>query len=78
MTIVNQLPTGQWILAHEYPGGYTLGLAQYPVYYHIADSPLDFITDPGRPIIASGFQPSSSPYVVIGSGRNANGTIIVR
>ncbi|KAK5169359.1 uncharacterized protein LTR77_005334 [Saxophila tyrrhenica] len=77
MTIITQLPDTTWILVHEYPGGYTLGLANYPVFYHIAPTPLDFITDPGRPIIANGFQPSSSPYVVWSSCGGPNGTIVV-
>jgi hypothetical protein len=62
---------------NEYPGGYTLGLANYPVYYHIAASPLDFISDPGRPINAGGFEPSSSPYVVWSPCGGPNGTIVV-
>ncbi len=77
MTIITQMGNGQWILVHEYPGGYTLGLAQYPVWYHIADSPLDFISDFGRPIIANGFQPSSSPYVVWSPIGGVNGTLVV-
>ena len=77
MTIITALPDGNWMLVHEYPGGYTLGLANYPVWYHIAASPLEFITDPGRPIIANGFQPSSSPYVVFSPLGGVNGTIVV-
>lgn len=40
-------------------------------------SPLNFISDPGRPINANGFEPSSSPYVVWSSCGGPNGTIVV-
>lgn len=77
MTVIAHLPDDTWILVHEYPGGYSMGLAQYPVFYHIAKTPLDFITDPGRPITANGYQPSASPYVVWSSVGGVNGTIVV-
>lgn len=40
-------------------------------------SPLNFISDPGQPINANGFEPSSSPYVVWSSCGGPNGTIVV-
>lgn len=79
MTVIAHLPDGNWIFVHEYPGGYSLGLAKYPVHYHIASSPLEFYTDDpmGKPIIGEGFQPSSSPYVVWSPLGGPNGTIVV-
>jgi len=77
MTIVTHLPDDTWMLVNEYPGGQSWGEGRYPVYYHIANSPLEFITDPGKPILANGYQPSSSPYVVWSSVGGPNGTIVV-
>lgn len=79
MTVIASIPGGNWVFVHEYPGGYSMGLANYPVFYHIAKSPLEFYNDDaaGKPIIANGFQPSASPYVVWSPVGGVNGTIVV-
>lgn len=79
MTVITELPNGKWMFVHEYPGGYSLGLARYPVFYHIANSPVTFYEDDphGTPLIAQGFQPSSSPFVVWSPQGGDNGTIVV-
>lgn len=79
MTAITQLPNGNRILFHEYLGGYSLALVQHPVFYHIADMPLTFDQDGphGTPLIAEGFQTSSSPFVVWSPVLGDNGTIVI-
>lgn len=85
MTIVTYVPpVKKWILVHEFPGGFSAdGVAQYPVHYRMADSPLEFATAEANPIVvteprSNNTQPSSSPYVVwTPVGDETYGTIVV-
>ncbi|KAH8805337.1 glycoside hydrolase family 93 protein [Xylogone sp. PMI_703] len=81
MTIVTYIPpVKKWILVHEFPGGLSLGNAEYPVHYRMADSPLEFDSGEANPIVPRGNitqQPSSSPYVVWTPVGGEYGTIIV-
>jgi len=80
MTTVAQLPNGSFIMTYEYGGGPHLSGTDYefPVYYRINASPLDFNDSPGLPLIATdGTQPTSSPYVTWSPIGGPNGTIIV-
>ena len=49
----------------------------YPVYYVMADSPLDFRKNKGRPIVINGVAPNASPYVVWTPVGGPLGTIVV-
>ena len=83
MTIVAYVPTvDQWFLVHENPGGLSVGgLAGYPVYYRMADSPLDFRFGQGTPIVPMNTnfsqQPSSSPYIAWTPVGSSYGTMFV-
>ncbi|KAH8799163.1 Sialidase, partial [Xylogone sp. PMI_703] len=81
MTIVTYIPpVKKWILVHEFPGGISLGGAQYPIHYRMADSPLEFDTGEANPVVPQNNitqQPSSSPYVVWTPVGGEYGTIIV-
>ncbi|CZT13640.1 related to BNR/Asp-box repeat domain protein [Rhynchosporium agropyri] len=82
MTIVAYIPpTDEWILVYEYPVGNSSGFGvDYPVYYVIAKSPLEFGKSVGRPIIVNGNStrsPNAGPYVVWSPLGGPNGTIIV-
>ncbi|KAJ3122340.1 hypothetical protein HK098_002928 [Nowakowskiella sp. JEL0407] len=77
MTVVAELPNKKWILVHEFPFSGKTETVEYPVYYRIADSPLEFDKAKGIPIIVNGTQPNASPYVVWTSAGGKDGTIIV-
>ncbi|KAI1338646.1 Sialidase [Xylariaceae sp. FL0016] len=79
MTVITYLPPiDSWILVHEFPSSANITGAEYPVYYRIAKSPLEFDSVQGTPILSrEGVQPSSSPYVTWSSVGGPNGTIIV-
>ncbi|CZT12883.1 hypothetical protein WAI453_012468 [Rhynchosporium graminicola] len=80
MTVVAYIPPlDQWILVHELPIGNSSSYGvNYPVYYVMAKSPLEFGKSVGRPIVLNGTSaPNASPYVVWSSLGGPNGTIIV-
>ncbi|CZS97094.1 related to BNR/Asp-box repeat domain protein [Rhynchosporium agropyri] len=80
MTVVAYIPPlDQWILVHELPIGNSSSYGvNYPVYYVMAKSPLEFGKSIGRPIVLNGTSaPNASPYVVWSSLGGPNGTIIV-
>ncbi len=80
MTVITWIPPiGKWILVHEFPMGNSSSHgAHYPVYYRLADSPLDFRLSEGLPIVVNNITaPNASPYVVWSSVGGPNGTIIV-
>jgi len=79
MTVVDYIPTiKKWILVHENPRGNQSSYgANYPVFYVMADSPLDFRLSEGRPILIGDKAPNASPYVVWTPFGGPNGTIIV-
>ncbi|KAH6841318.1 hypothetical protein B0T12DRAFT_517810 [Alternaria alternata] len=67
MTVVAFIPPlNQWILVHELPIGNSSSYgSNYPVYYVMADSPLNFRNSVGRPIVINNSTvPNASPYVV--------------
>lgn len=79
MTVVAYIPPiEKWILVHENPhGNQSSHGANYPVYYVMADSPLDFRLSQGQPIVINDKAPNASPYVVWTPFGGPNGTIIV-
>jgi len=80
MTVVAYIPPlKQWILVHELPIGNSSSYGvNYPVYYVMADSPLEFGKSVGRPIIINNSSaPNASPYVVWSPLGGPNGTIVV-
>ncbi|KAH7033664.1 Sialidase [Microdochium trichocladiopsis] len=80
MTVVAYIkPTKKWILVHEFPVGNSSSHgSHYPVYYRLADSPLDFRHSEGLPIVIDGsFAPNASPYVVWSPLGGPFGTIVV-
>ncbi|KAK3372307.1 Sialidase [Podospora didyma] len=81
MTVVAWIPPiSKWILVHEFPRGNSSSYGvNYPVYYRLADSPLDFRLSEGLPIVINNnTAPNASPYVVWSpSGGTPNGTIVV-
>lgn len=79
MTTITQLPNKKYMMTYEYGGGPTSGTGyQFPVYYRINDSPLDFAKSIGYPIISSdGIQPNGSPTITFSPAGGPNGTIIV-
>ncbi|KAL2066063.1 hypothetical protein VTL71DRAFT_2134 [Oculimacula yallundae] len=80
MTVVAYIPPlDQWILVHELPIGNSSSYGvNYPVYYVMAKSPLEFGKSVGRPIVINGTSaPNASPYVVWSSLGGPNGTIVV-
>ncbi|KAF1944298.1 neuraminidase [Clathrospora elynae] len=80
MTVVAFIPPlKQWILVHELPiGNSSSHGVNYPVYYVMAPSPLDFGKSVGRPIIINNTTaPNASPYVVWSPLGGPNGTIVV-
>jgi len=67
MTVVAYIPpVKKWILVHELPiGNSSSHGVNYPVYYVMADSPLEFAKEKGRPIVINNTTaPNASPYVV--------------
>ncbi|KAL5376270.1 hypothetical protein DPSP01_010620 [Paraphaeosphaeria sporulosa] len=80
MTVVTYIPPlDKWILVHELPiGNSSSHGVNYPVYYVMADSPLEFGKEKGRPIVINNTTaPNASPYVVWSPIGGPNGTIIV-
>lgn len=80
MTVVAYIPpVNKWILVYERPiGNSSSHGVNYPVYYVMADSPLDFRLNEGLPIVIDDkIAPNASPYVVWSPVGGANGTIIV-
>ncbi|EMD97619.1 glycoside hydrolase family 93 protein, partial [Bipolaris maydis C5] len=80
MTVVDYIPPlKKWILVHELPIGNSSSYgSNYPVYYVMADSPLDFRKSVGRPIVINNSTvPNASPYVVWSPIGGPQGTIIV-
>ena len=80
MTTVAHLPDGRYMMTYEYGGGpgYPDGEYEFPVYYRIADSPLEFGGATGYPVIAPGtVQPTSSPYVTWTPAGGVNGSVLV-
>jgi hypothetical protein len=80
MTVIAYIPPiAKWILVHEFPVGNSSSYGvNYPVYYRLADSPLDFRHAEGHPIIINNTTaPNASPYVVWTPFGGSNGTIIV-
>lgn len=80
MTVVDYIPPlKKWILVHELPIGNSSSYgSNYPVYYVMADSPLDFRKSVGRPIVINNSTvPNASPYVVWSPVGGPLGTIVV-
>jgi hypothetical protein len=80
MTVVAYIPPlKQWILVHELPiGNSSSHGVNYPVYYVMAESPLEFGKSVGRPIVINNLTaPNASPYVVWSPLGGPNGTIVV-
>lgn len=80
MTTVTQLPNGNYMMTYEFGGGPHNGGTDYefPVYYRISESPLEFNNAVGYPVIANdGTQPMSSPYITWAPTGGPNGTIVV-
>ncbi|KAF2014678.1 glycoside hydrolase family 93 protein [Aaosphaeria arxii CBS 175.79] len=80
MTVVEYIPPlRKWILVHELPiGNSSSHGVNYPVYYVMADSPLEFAKEQGRPIVINNVTaPNASPYVAWSSLGGPNGTIVV-
>jgi hypothetical protein len=80
MTVVAFIPPlKKWILVHELPVGNSSSYGvNYPVYYVMADSPLEFGKEKGRPIVINNSTvPNASPYVVWSPLGGPNGTIVV-
>ena len=80
MTVIAHIPPiDKWILVHELPVGNSSSHgSNYPVYYVMADNPLDFRLSKGRPIVVDDrIVPNASPYVVWSPHGGPNGTIVV-
>jgi hypothetical protein len=79
MTTVTQMSNGKWLMTFEYGGGPAPSdESWFPVYYKIADSPLEFESATPMEIIASdGNWPWSTPTVTYSTVGGKNGTIIV-
>ena len=80
MTVIAWIPpVKKWILVFERPiGNSSSHGSHYPVYYVMADSPLDFRFSEPQPIVLDGDHvPNASPYVVWSSSGGPNGTIVV-
>jgi hypothetical protein len=80
MTTVTELPNGKYMMTYEFGGGPTVvGTAyEFPVYYRISDSPLEFNSAVGYPVVTDqGVQPTSSPYITWSPVGGPNGTILV-
>ncbi|KFY24411.1 hypothetical protein V493_05250 [Pseudogymnoascus sp. VKM F-4281 (FW-2241)] len=80
MTSIAHIPTvDKWIFTYEFPehaGGINWFGNQYPIYYKIANNPLDFRYADGFPLIAGDSTGNGSPYVVWSSVGGGNGTLI--
>jgi len=80
MTVVAYIPPiDQWILVFERPiGNSSSHGVNYPVFYVLAKSPLDFrLTEPLPIVINDKIAPNASPYVVWSPVGGPNGTIVV-
>jgi hypothetical protein len=80
MTVIAHIPPiDKWVLVHELPVGNSSSHgSNYPVYYVMADNPLDFRLSKGRPIVVDDkIVPNASPYVVWSPYGGPNGTIVV-
>lgn len=80
MTVIAYIPPlKKYIFVHEFPRGDSSSHgSHYPVYYRLADSPLEFDSAEGIGIeINNEFAPNASPYVVWSPVGGPNGTIIV-
>jgi len=80
MTVVAWIPPiKQWILVYEFPiGNSSSHGVNYPVYYRLASSPLEFRYSEGLPIVINNTTaPNASPYVVWSPVGGPNGTIVV-
>ncbi|KAI8633304.1 glycoside hydrolase family 93 protein [Xylariaceae sp. FL1651] len=80
MTVISYIPPiNKWMLVHERPIGNSSSYGQnYPVYYVIADNPLDFGKNVDQPIVVNNKSvPNASPYVVWSPIGGPNGTIVV-
>lgn len=80
MTTVTHLPNGKYMMTYEFGGGPDWGNVtdyEFPVYYRINDSPLNFNESVGYPVVANGVHPTSSPYVTWSSVGGPNGSILV-
>ncbi|GAB0134179.1 hypothetical protein EsDP_00002561 [Epichloe bromicola] len=84
MATVAALPGGKWIMTFEYGGGSNPHPEPargdgwwFPVYYRVADSPLEFASAPDQLLNVHRTVPTSSPYVAWSPAGGANGTIVV-
>ncbi|KAK2784590.1 hypothetical protein FQN53_008417 [Emmonsiellopsis sp. PD_33] len=80
MTVVTYIPPiEKWIVVHELPVGNSSSHGvNYPVYYRLADSPLDFRHSEGIPIVIDdSIAPNASPYVTWSPVGGKYGTIVV-
>lgn len=80
MTTVTHLPNGKYMMTYEYGGGpHNSGTDyEFPVYYRISESPLEFTSAVGYALVANdGTQPTSSPYITWAPIGGPNGTIVV-
>ena len=80
MTVVDYIPPiKKWIVVHELPVGNSSSHgSNYPVYYRLADSPLDFRHSEGLQIVIDDkVAPNASPYVTWSPVGGPNGTIVV-
>ncbi|CZT13737.1 hypothetical protein WAI453_005101 [Rhynchosporium graminicola] len=80
MTVIAYIPPiDQWILVYEienFSNSTTAG--NLPVYYRLAESPLEFDNSVGIPIaVKDRSEPNSSPYVIWSPYGGVNGTIVV-
>ncbi|PQE24464.1 hypothetical protein CJF30_00009965 [Rutstroemia sp. NJR-2017a BBW] len=78
MATVAALPNGKYILTYEF-GSTVNGAYGYPIYYKIADSPLNFLSSPGQALVAKDGTKagSGSPYVTWSSTGGSSGTVLV-
>ncbi|KAF4611164.1 hypothetical protein D9613_006457 [Agrocybe pediades] len=72
-------PINKWILVHERPIGNSSSYGvNYPVYYVMADTPLDFGSNPDTPLVVNNkTAPNASPYVAWSPYGGKLGTIVV-
>jgi len=85
MTVVVYIPPiRKWMVVHEFPvGNSSSDGVNYPVYYRLADSPLEFRFSEGLPIVITNpttnatSAPNASPYVTWSPAGGPNGTIVV-
>ncbi|KFY29653.1 hypothetical protein V494_08570 [Pseudogymnoascus sp. VKM F-4513 (FW-928)] len=78
MPTVASLPNGKYILTYEF-GSNSDGGYHYPVYYKVADSPLDFLGSTGQELIATDGTAAGagSPYVTWSPVGGDSGTVLV-